>query len=45
VLGGIPHHLTGAIPITTDELAVTSFLTISITTIDLYLSIKNRFFF
>jgi hypothetical protein len=44
VPGGIPYHLTGVIPITVDDLAVTSFLTISITTIDLYLSFRNRFF-
>jgi adenylate isopentenyltransferase (cytokinin synthase) len=35
--GGIPRHLTGVIPLIVDDLFVPSFLTISTTTIDLYL--------
>jgi tRNA A37 N6-isopentenylltransferase MiaA len=35
--GGIPRHLTGVIPLIVDDLSVLSFLTISTTTIDLYL--------
>jgi tRNA A37 N6-isopentenylltransferase MiaA len=35
--GGIPRHLTRVIPLIVDDLSVSSFLTISTTTIDLYL--------
>jgi tRNA A37 N6-isopentenylltransferase MiaA len=40
--GGISHLLTGVIPLIVDDLIAPSLNTVSITTIDLYLSLENR---